>query len=203
MDDVELRSTEVLYQGFNRLLLLHIRHRRFVGGWSPVLDREVFVRANAAALLPYDPIRDEVALLEQFRPGAYVAGRNCWQLEPVAGIIGADEMPEDVVRREAREEAGCEPLDLESMGLYLVSPGCASETVDCYCGRIDSSKISGVHGRSDEGEDIRVHVLGFDEVRMGLAANRFQYALTLICLQWLVLNRDRLHDAWAAGQSPA
>ena len=62
--------------------------------------------ATPAAVLPYDPRRDEVVLIRQFRAGAYVAGRHPWTWEIVAGIIEDGESPEDLVRREAVEEAG-------------------------------------------------------------------------------------------------
>ncbi|MGE0096078.1 MAG: NUDIX domain-containing protein [Alphaproteobacteria bacterium] len=195
-EDVEIVSRTIGYDGFSKLHVIHLRHRRHNGGWSDVLEREVYERANAAAMLLYDPERDLVALLEQCRPGAYLSERGCWQLEPVAGIVQTGESPEDVAVRETKEEAGCEVSSVQPLGAYLVSPGCATETVHCFVGRIDSREVGGIHGHVEEGEDIRVHVLPMAEVREGLANGRFEYALTLICLQWLVINRDALRRAW-------
>jgi ADP-ribose pyrophosphatase len=196
--DVELIADEVAFEGFNRLHRVRLRHRRHDGGWSREIEREVFERDNAAALLPYDPARDRVVLVEQFRPGPYMAGLACWQLEPVAGMIRPDEDPVAVARREAREEAGCDVLAVEPICTYTVSPGYATETVFVYCGRVDASGLGGVHGCGEEDEDTRAHVLGFEEAMARLASGEFQFALTVICLQWLALNRERLRALWRA-----
>lgn len=194
--DVEIAERALGYEGFSRLHILRLRHRRHDGGWSEVIEREIYERANAAAMLLYDPERESVALLEQFRPGAYLSSRPCWQLEPVAGIVDPGEDPRDVAIRETREEAGCAVSAIAPLGAYLVSPGCATETVHCFVGRIDSRGVGGIHGHAEEGEDIRVHVLPLSEVQEGLRLGHFEYALTLICLQWLLLNREALHRKW-------
>jgi ADP-ribose pyrophosphatase len=194
--DVELLARDTPFSGYSRLHVLKLRHRLHGGGWSRELEREVFERRSAAAVLPYDPERDRIVLIEQFRPGPYVAGLDCFQLEPVAGVIGDGEAPPAVARREAREEAGCDILDLEPVCTYTVSPGYSTEVVFAFCGRIESNGLGGIHGESDEDEDTRVHVLPFDEAMRRLAAGEFQYALTVIALQWLALHRDRLRRIW-------
>jgi ADP-ribose pyrophosphatase len=194
--DVELISRETLFERYSRLHVLHLRHRLFRGGWSREVEREVFERKNAAAVLPYDPVRDEVVLVEQFRPGAYAARLDCFQLEPVAGAIEPGQDPLEVARREAQEEAGCEILAFEPIGTYTVSPGYSTEIVFAWCGRVDVRGVGGVHGQAHEDEDIRVHVLPFDAAMRRLAAGEFQYALTIIALQWLALSRDRLRTLW-------
>ena len=127
-DDVDIREKRTVYQGHFRIDRYRLRHRLHEGGWSAEMSREVFERGHAAAVLPYDPIRDEVVLIEQFRVGAYAAGKSPWLVEIVAGIIDPGETPEEVVRREAREEAGLEVGALERIADYLSSPGGASES---------------------------------------------------------------------------
>ena len=196
--DVELIADDIAFEGFNRLHLVRLRHRRHDGFWSREIEREVFERANAAALLPYDPVLDRVVLVEQFRPGPFMAGLTCWQLEPVAGVIRPGEDPLAVARREAHEEAGCDIIAVEPICTYTVSPGYATETVVAYCGRVDAAALGGVHGIGEEDEDTRAHVLGFDEAMARLASGELQFALTVICLQWLALNRARLRALWRA-----
>ena len=100
-----------------------LRHWQFAGGLGPELVREVFVRGHAAAVLPYDPVRDEVVLIEQFRAGALETDCDPWLLETVAGIIEDGESADEVARREALEEAGLEILDLVAGLLLLHEPG--------------------------------------------------------------------------------
>jgi ADP-ribose pyrophosphatase len=196
--DFELIEKATAYQGYFRIDRYRFRHRLFAGGWSGEIKREVFERGHAVGVLAYDPDRDAVILIEQFRIGAVAAGVPAWQNEVIAGIIDEGETPEAVAHREAKEEAGCTIRDLVHICHYLVSPGGSSETVQLYCGRVDCSGIGGIHGLPEEHEDIRVEVVPFAEARDRLLAGRFGNAPTIIALQWLILNRDTLRARWLA-----
>jgi ADP-ribose pyrophosphatase len=195
-DDVEIREKTTVFQGHFRVERYRLRHRLHAGGWSREITREVFERGHAAAVLPYDPVRDEVVLIEQFRVGACAAGFSPWLVEVVAGIIDPGETAEQVVRREAREEAGLAIGEVERIADYLSSPGGASESVTVFCGRVDSSTASGIHGHPDEGEDILVRVHPYAAVEQMLRTASVSNAVTLIALQWLALNRDGLRARW-------
>ena len=103
---VDIVRREKCYEGFYKLDRVHLRHELFAGGMSREINREVFVRHDAVCVLPYDPQRDEVVLIEQFRVGAMGKTDNPWLIELVAGLIDKDEVPEEVAHREAQEEAG-------------------------------------------------------------------------------------------------
>lgn len=195
-DDVEIREKIAAFQGHFRVDRYRLRHRLHAGGWSHEITREVFERGHAAAVLPYDPVRDEVVLIEQFRVGAYAAGFSPWLLEIVAGIIDPGETAEQVVRREAQEEAGLIIGEVERIADYLSSPGGASESVTLFCGRVDAATASGIHGHPDEGEDILVRVHSYAAVEQMLRTASVSNAVTLIALQWLALNRDGLRARW-------
>ncbi|MCW5618089.1 MAG: NUDIX domain-containing protein, partial [Nitrosomonas sp.] len=100
---IDILDKKTCYQGFFRLDRYRLRHRLFNGEWSQPITRELFERGHAAAVLPYDPIRDEVILIEQFRIGALEAPGGPWLTEIIAGIIEAGETPEDVIKRESME----------------------------------------------------------------------------------------------------
>lgn len=104
-NDVEIIARETLYRGFFSLDLYRFRHRLFNGQMSHEVRREIFERGHAAVLLPFDPVRDEVVLIEQIRIAAYDTSETPL-LEMVAGMIEEGESVEDVARREAIEEAG-------------------------------------------------------------------------------------------------
>jgi ADP-ribose pyrophosphatase len=195
-NDVEVLERSVVYDGYFRMDRYRLKHRLFDGGWSEEFTRELFERGHAVALLPYDPARDEIVLLEQFRIGAYAAGRAPWLIEVVAGIIDPGETPEEVARREAVEEAGLHVTEMMKVADYLASPGGTSETVTLYCGRVDAGEVGGIHGLDEESEDIRVMALPFDEVAALLAEPRTHNATLLIALQWLTLHRDELQRQW-------
>jgi len=194
--DVEILARETVYSGYFRIDRYRLRHRRHEGGWTGEITREVFERGHVAAVLPYDPDRDTVILIEQFRIGAYAAGEPCWLTEIVAGVIDEGETADTVARREMEEETGCFVSLLEPIGCYLSSPGGASEKVSLYIGRVDSRGAGGIHGLAGEEEDIRVIVRPWPEVEAGLQSGMFTNATTLIALQWLALNRAKLRRLW-------
>jgi ADP-ribose pyrophosphatase len=195
-DDVELIERKTAWQGYYRMDVYRLRYRLFRGGWSNEIEREVFERGIAAAVVPYDPVRDQVVLIRQFRPGAYAAGMQPWLWEIVAGIIEPGETPREVVTREAQEEASLTIVDPIEICRYLVSPGGTSEICTLFCARTDASAAGGVHGLAEENEDIAVQAMSFDEAMQLLGEDKINNAKTIIGLQWLALNRERLRREW-------
>ena len=194
--DVEILEHRVLFESYFRLESFRVRHRKFAGGWTGEITRELFERGHAAAALLYDPALDRVALVEQFRVGALAAGRRPWVVEIVAGIVEEGETAEDVVRREAVEEAGVEIADLEPIHVMLASPGGTSETCAVFCGRADLSKAGGIHGLLEEGEETRVLAMPAADAFKLMEDGKIENATCLVALQWLALNRDKLLKKW-------
>ena len=196
-EDVELMGREVVHDGYFRLDRYRLRHRQFAGGVGPVLTREILERGHVAAVLPVDPVRDRVVLIEQFRPGAWAAGLEPWLLECVAGVIEPGETPEELARREAHEEAGCVIADLLPIATFLTSPGATTETVRLFCGRVDSEGVGGLHGLAGEGEDIRATVMPVEDAVALLDRGGIVNAKTIIALQWLARHYDSLKARWS------
>ena len=197
---LEVLDRQTVYQGFFRIDRYRLRHRLFAGGWSAELSREVFERGRAVGVLLYDPQRDAVVLIEQFRLAAQLAGFSAWQLEIVAGIVDHDGESEiEVAGREVSEETGLAVAgDLVPIQRFLTSPGGTTETVALFCGRVDSHDAGGIHGLVDEHEDIKVVVKNFREVRRLLRDGRIENAFLLIALHWLANNRSTLRRRWSA-----
>ncbi|MGM0769394.1 MAG: NUDIX domain-containing protein [Pseudomonadota bacterium] len=195
--DVKVEKRETVFQGFFRMDKLWLTHPRFDGRDMPVFTRELFIRGDATCVLPYDPQRDEVVLLEQFRLGALGRNQSPWLLELVAGMNEDGETPEEVAQREGQEEAGLTFSVLEKICDYLVSPGGSTELIHLYCGRISTESAGGLFGVEHEHEDIRAHVVSADEAIAMIADGRINNAAAIIALQWLQLNRPRLREGWA------
>jgi len=194
---VQILDKTVCYDGFFRIERYRLRHELFQGGWSRELTRELFERGHAAAVLPYDPILDAVVLIEQFRIGALEAPGDPWLIEIVAGVIDhPDETPEEVVRREAVEEADCTIQDIVPICDYFVSPGGTSECISLFCGEVDAAGVGGVCGREEEAEDIRVIVVPVPEAIAQVQAGNIRSAAPIIALQWLQLNHDQIRARW-------
>lgn len=193
---VEIVERVNCFQGFYKLDKVRLRHELFEGGMGREISRELFVRHDAVCVLPYDPRRDEVVLIEQFRVGALDKTDNPWLIELVAGLIDKDEQPEEVAHREADEEAGLTFSALWPMTRYFPSPGGSDEYVHLFLGNCSSEGAGGVHGLETEGEDIRVRVWPFDDALQAVRDGRIANAASIIALQWLALNRDEVRGMW-------
>ncbi|MFA6409073.1 MAG: NUDIX domain-containing protein [Gammaproteobacteria bacterium] len=188
-EDVKILSRETVYQGYCRVERFLLQNRLFSGEWSKPYQREVVQRYDAVAALPYDPIRKKIVLIEQFRAPALLHPEPTpWLFELVAGVLDTDEDKETTIRRELLEEAGLECLDLLPVCTYLASPGGNSEEVSIFCAKVDVSSAPEFCGLAEEQEDIRVHVLGLDEVFSMLQNGVIRNSTAIIALQWLNLN---------------
>ena len=195
-NDVEIIARETLYSGFFSLDLYRFRHRLFNGEMSNEVRREIFERGHAAVLLPYDPVRDEIVLIEQIRIAAYDTSDTPWLLELVAGMIEEGETVEDVARREAVEEAGVEVGRTKTFMSYLASPGGTSERLSLLVGEVDATQAKGIHGLVDENEDIRVHVVSREQAYQWVEEGKIDNAASVIALQWLQLHYEALRKEW-------
>lgn len=157
-----------------------------------MVERELFHRGRCVAVLLYAPRQDEVVLIEQFRVGALLANESPWLLEIVAGAIEEGETPEQVARREAQEEAGCQLRELFPVYEFFTTPGGLSEKITLFCGIVEEPVRAGVHGLEEEDEDIRTQVVGVDEALSMLDQGRIDSGIPIVALQWLALNRQDL-----------
>ena len=192
--DVLAEAHRTPYTWFFGVEETDIRFRRFNGTHSAAVTRAGFIMADAVTVLPYDPRRDVVMLVEQFRYGPHARGdANAWSLEPIAGRIDPFEGPEDAARREALEEARLSLAALHPVARYYVSPGAVTEYLISYVGIADLPlSAEGVSGLEIEAEDIRAHVIPFDRLMALMDSGEIENSPLLISAQWLALNRARL-----------
>ncbi|GAB4260756.1 MAG: tellurite resistance ADP-ribose pyrophosphatase TrgB [Pararhodobacter sp.] len=192
--DVEVLAYRRPYTWFFGIDEADLRFRRFRGDLSAPVNRAGFVSGDAVTVLPYDPVRDAVMLIEQFRFGPFCRGdTNPWSLEAVAGRIDAGESPEQAARREAVEETGLRLGALHAVGRYYASPGAVTEYLYSYIGIADlPQSAAGVSGVEAEAEDIRAHVVPFARVEELMTSGEIENAPLLISLQWLMLHRAGL-----------
>lgn len=195
-NDVEIIAREKLYSGFFSLDLYRFRHRLFNGEMSGEVRREILERGHASVLLPFDPVRDEVVLIEQIRIAAYDTSETPWLLELVAGMIEPGENVEEVARREAMEEAGLLVGRTKPVLNYLASPGGTSERLSILVGEVDATQAEGIHGLVEENEDIRVHVVSREQAYQWVNEGKIDNAASVIALLWLQLHHQEIRQEW-------
>lgn len=192
--DVQTAALREPYAQFFAVEEHDLRFRRFDGTLSPQVTRAVFISGDAVTVLPYDPVRDRVLVVEQFRTGPFVRGdAQPWQLEAIAGRIDPGETPEDAARREAVEEAGLVLDALLPVAQYYPSPGICAEFLYSYVAVTDlPDGAAGVFGVEGEAEDIRGHLISFDALMALVASGEAGNAPLILTAYWLAQNRDRL-----------
>lgn len=196
LKNIEVVKKETLYEKFFRVDECFFKYPRYNGEMSSLVSREVMERGNAAGILLYDADKEKLVFVEQIRVGALFSEENPWLLECVAGIVDEGETPEQVVVREAKEEAGAVVLKTEPITEYFSSPGGMTEKIFLFCGLVDSESVADFAGLTCEDEDIRVVILSVDETKKMLEEGKFNNALTIIAVQWFMLNKDKLLKKW-------
>lgn len=188
-----IKESITRFAGFFQIVEYQFEHETFRGGQINI-QREVFERGTAAAVLAYDPAADAVVLVEQFRSGARRWHSGAWLTELVAGIVEEGEQPEQVVAREALEEAGCELSNIAQVAHYLTSPGGSTEELTLFVATCKSQNLPQYAGLESEGEDIRVCVKSRSEWLSELERGEIDNAMTVIAAQWLALHGDRWRE---------
>lgn len=199
--DWEIKQSKRNYDGHFKVDQLIVQHELFSGGVSKELVRERVSRQNAVAVLPYDPNRDEVVLVEQFRVGATDDGEadsNPWLIEIIAGLVEEGEQYEAVAVRESLEEANCIIEELHHVSSFLPSPGGFSEYAHVYIANTNTEGLGGVCGLEEEGEDIRVHVVSADKAIQMLHQGEIRSAIPMITMYNFILLREELRERWSS-----
>lgn len=186
-DRLRVESRREPYGQYFSVESLRLTHRLHQGGWSEPLERAVFVSGDAVVVLPWDPLRDRVLLVDQFRTGPAARGDGQpWIYEPVAGRIDAGETPRSTALREAEEEAGLTLTGLIPAPGFYPSPGIAAEFIYGFIGIADlPDGIATVTGLPAEGEDIRGQLVPRDELMRMVLDGRIVSGPLMILALWL------------------
>jgi nudix-type nucleoside diphosphatase (YffH/AdpP family) len=185
--DVVVTDVELLAAAWHVLRKTTFDRRRSDGEWVTE-QRETYDRGNGATLLPYDADRRTVLLSRQFRYPVYVNGHpDGMLLEAAAGLLD-DDAPEVAIRREAEEELGITLGEVQHVFDVFMSPGSVTERLHFYAAPYSpADRTSAGGGLADEGEDIEVVELPFDQALAMIDDGRIADAKTIMLLQWAAL----------------
>lgn len=184
--DVDIQQREYLYRGFIQVEKVSLAHRLFNKNYySPQLQRELIHRPEAAGVLIYDAKKRKIALIEQFRIGALDDSDSAWQLEIIAGVLDANESAEHCIRREALEESGCHIADLQHLFSFYPSAGACDERFHLYAAQADLPLTGGIFGMAEEGENIQLHIIDYDDIPQLIQHDRLKNAPVIMAIQWL------------------
>ena len=192
--DIREKKKTLLYDGYFQMYEYHCEHRLYDGQWTAPVKREVYERGDSVVVLPIDIKEKKVVLIEQFRAPVMYKEEEPWLVELVAGIIEQREKPLDVAIRELKEETGLLAEEIKFNYSFFSSPGGSTEKIYFFTAYVDANQASGIHGLSKEQEDIRVFTASFSEIKDYIEKGKIKNAITLVGLQWLLLNNQKVHE---------
>ena len=184
----EIINKKNIHNGFFKMNEYILKYKKYDGSWSKEVKREIFGGAMVSAVLPYDPVKREIVLIQQFRPGTIAKEFNNYLYEIVAGIIDSGEKAEDTAKRECLEETGCKIKKITPIQGYFPAPGSSESFYHLFLGEIDTFEGERVMGLESENEDILVKSYKLSDVKDMMEKGEILNGLTLIALQWFFLN---------------
>tara|TARA_X000000368_G_C22937736_1_gene670665 strand:- start:121 stop:702 length:582 start_codon:yes stop_codon:yes gene_type:complete len=176
-----------LYSGFFNLNKYEFIHQKHDGNWTNKVEREIFSGAHVSTVLPFDPIKKEILLIQQFRAGVISRYDDDYLYEIVAGIIDKNENPQEAAIRECAEETGCKVKKIIPIQSYFPAPGSSESYYHLFLGEINSFDGEKIMGLESENENILVKAFKVDDVRKMLKNKEIKNGLTLVALQWFFL----------------
>lgn len=185
-----IHHKEKVYDGFFKFNRYLVSFEKFNGGFIDNAIRECGRKADVVAVLPYDPLRNEFLLVEQFRIGMAARNLHPWTAEIVAGFMDIPgESPKQTAQRELLEETGCQAKTLHHLMSFYPSPGGSASRNHLFIATIDSNQAKAVTGLTEEGEDIRVHRIGVKQIKAQIDKGEINSATSLIAFQQFFLNQ--------------
>jgi nudix-type nucleoside diphosphatase (YffH/AdpP family) len=186
-DRVRIKNVEVLSDGWSVLKRTSYDFRRRDGSWQPQI-RETYDRGDGIAILLYDPDRETIVLIRQFRFPAFYHGEAGELTEVPAGKL-EDATPEDGIRREVEEETGYRIRDVTRVFEAYMSPGSVTEKLYLFTARYSpADRVGKGGGLHQEGEDIEILEIPFSDALAMLKGGEIRDAKTIILLQYAALN---------------
>ena len=193
----EIKERKRVYDGFFKVDELTISMGKHGGGAMEV-KRLIFERGHAVAILGYDPKSDEVLLINEMHPGLLASGEYPFIDSLPAGMIDKGEAVLEAAAREFYEETGAQLTSAKVIhdGAY-VSSGGTSEKITLVVGTLDMSKVvnGSIHGKTEEGEDIRVSIVKADDYIARAEQGLLHDMKCMVFALWLSKNRDSMRPA--------
>jgi nudix-type nucleoside diphosphatase (YffH/AdpP family) len=184
---VRVIESQLVFKAWAKITTTRLSFQRSDGQWQEQV-REVYDHGDGAAVLLYNLERRSVILIRQFRYTCFSSGYEELMLEVPAGMVDAID-PDERIRLEAEEETGFRVSDVQKIAAPFSSPGSVTERIHLYVAPFeDDDRVHDGGGKHDEGEDIEVLDVPFDDAYAMIASGGIVDAKTIILLQYAALH---------------
>jgi ADP-ribose pyrophosphatase len=187
-----IQKEEKVFDDFLKIYKAEVTHETFNTDKEITATRLALDRGNAIAVLLYEIDTDSFLFIRQYR---YPSARRSqpWTVEIPAGAIDPNESAKEAAIREVKEEIGYQIDRLEFIVEYFPSPGMLSEQISIFYGEVTSNqKIAKGGGSISEKEDIELVKISRRGIRQKLETGFFNNSISIISLQWYLLNKVSL-----------
>jgi len=190
MKDIKILNKETLIERKYPLKWITYRQPNRNGDMQEK-EKEVYFRPDSVTVLLVEEQKEKLLLTKQFRLPTFLNGNDTgYLLETCAGLIDVGETPEETAHREVEEETGYEIKELTKVGGVYTSAGGLTEFLHLYTARYESDENHESYGGlKEEGEEIKLVELGFEEARAKLLSGEINDAKTMILLQHFFMGR--------------
>ena len=188
----KIQKEEKVFDDFLKIYKAEVTHDTFNTDKEITATRLALDRGNAIAVLLYEIDTDSFLFIRQYR---YPSARRSqpWTVEIPAGAIDPNESAKEAAIREVKEEIGYQIDRLEFIVEYFPSPGMLSEQISIFYGEVTSNqKIAKGGGSISEKEDIELVKISRRGIRQKLETGFFNNSISIISLQWYLLNKVSL-----------
>lgn len=183
--NINILTTEILSDNWYTLKKVTYTIEKKDGN-KETQSREAYDRGNGAVILLYNKISGTVILTRQFRLPTFINGNTTGMLiEACAGLLDNDN-PEECIKRETEEETGYKISKVEKVFEAYMSPGSVTEILHFFTAEYSHEmKITDGGGLEEEGENIEVLELPFEEAFAMIDKGEIMDAKTIMLLQYL------------------
>lgn len=187
MHNLIIEKTEILSDDWYTLKKITFSIQK-KNGDTETQSREAYDRGNGAVILLYNTQSKKVILTRQFRIPTFINGNpDGMMIEACAGLLD-DDSPEDCIKRETEEETGYQISKVEKIFEAYMSPGSVTEVLHFFIAEYaDHHKINNGGGLEEEGENIEVLELNFNDSLSMIENGEIKDAKTIMLLQHLRL----------------
>ena len=183
-NDLQIRSKDFFYSSYLKLFNYNIKIKSFKDKNVKIITRDLIAAKNSVSILLFDPLKNLIMLVEQFRIGDYK--RNPWTLEVISGTVNpCSKNVINFIIKETKEESNIRCLDIIYLLSYLNSPGISSEITYLYLGIFNSKRDENILGLSGESEELKTHLFDLDVALSLIGKGIINHPSSIISILWL------------------